>query len=225
MPKKVKTSINSWFFRFVATALVASTLTPHSQAQELSARNTSQYIGNGRWDWTVFINPSFRNLNDIDSVEYTLHPTFPNPVRTVRQIGNLRYPFALSSKGWGVFDISIKVFLKNKTSRKLKHRLTFDQPSSDTLPITASNIARKISRGWWEWTVYVQGSEQALAQVRCVEYTLHPTFPNPIRTVCKRGSGVQAFPFTTKGWGTFEIGIRLIFKNGRIQKLKHQLKF
>src|SRR6516165_7227020 len=45
--------------------------------------NTSTYAGAGRWDWTIFVDADPNTLEQIDCVEYTLHPTFPNPVRKV----------------------------------------------------------------------------------------------------------------------------------------------
>lgn len=89
----------------------------------------------------------------------------------------------------------------------------------------AGNVATKQRDRWWKWTVYIQGSTQALNQIQCVQYKLHPTFPNPNREVCVRGKSNQAFPLTATGWGTFEIGIRVFLKNGQVQELKHQLIF
>lgn len=93
------------------------------------------------------------------------------------------------------------------------------------LPITADNVATRVGENKWSWTVFIQGPEDALDQIRCVEYTLHPTFPNPVRTVCQKGTGSRAFALSTTGWGTFEIGIRVITFDGRVQKLSHRLRF
>ncbi len=73
--------------------------------------------------------------------------------------------------------------------------------------------------------MYVQGPPEALRQVRCVEYTLHPTFPNPVQEVCDPGRGSQAFPLSATGWGTFRIGVRVLLANGRVQQLYHDLRF
>jgi transcription initiation factor IIF auxiliary subunit len=68
-------------------------------AQDMSASNTSRFLGNGRWEWTVYINASPQVLRQIDCVEYTLHPTFPRPVQWVCTIGESRSPFGLSTTG------------------------------------------------------------------------------------------------------------------------------
>src|SRR5262249_30167939 len=65
-------------------------------------------------------------IAQIRSVEYRLHPTFPNPVQRVDRIGDPRYPFALTATGWGVFEIPIRIALKNENVLTLKHMLQFD---------------------------------------------------------------------------------------------------
>ncbi len=108
-----------------------------------------------------------------------------------------------------------------KTPQNGKERNGFDPPAFQT-----GNTARRIpGKKRWDWTVYITGSEADLSHVKCVEYTLHPTFPNPVRTVCNRGFGAAAFPLSTNGWGTFTVGIRIFLKNGRTINLSHPLRF
>lgn len=57
-------------------------------------------------EWCVFVNEPSAMLDQIDWVEYTLHPTFPDPVR---KISDRHTRFALMSSAWGNFDISILV--------------------------------------------------------------------------------------------------------------------
>lgn len=97
-------------------------------AQELSVANISRYVDNGRWDWTVFIRASPKLLERISCVEYRLHRSFPNPLRRVCQPGDPRYPFGLSTNGWGVFTIHILVMFRDGGSRPLTHMLTFEPP-------------------------------------------------------------------------------------------------
>lgn len=62
--------------------------------------------------------------NILDKVTYTLHPTFPNPIRSVKQS-----PFRVEEKGWGEFDIPISVHLVGlpgkQGERKFNHDLNF----------------------------------------------------------------------------------------------------
>lgn len=197
-----------------------------SAAQEISVANTSLYVGNGRWDWTVFIQASPQVLKEIACVEYELHPSYPKPVRKVCRLGDQRHPFGHTTNGWGEFEIKIKVMFKSGDVRSLRHRLSLATPPvGEALPIRVDNEAEKVGEGLWKWTVFIEGPSNALDQIQCVEYTLHPTFPNPVREVCDRGIGPHAFALTAKGWGTFQLYIRVFLRDGRVQELTHNLIF
>lgn len=62
----------------------------------------------------------------LDRVTYTLHPTFANPIRTIKQS-----PFKVEEQGWGEFDIPIAVHLVGipgkAGERKISHDLNFLQ--------------------------------------------------------------------------------------------------
>lgn len=101
---------------------------PTSQAacsQPICVQNTARDMGNKRWDWTVFIDPQSHDLGQIKCVEYTLHPTFPDPVRTVCQLGRLEQPFSLRSNGWGTFQIRIRLLYRNGSIHQTSHTLRF----------------------------------------------------------------------------------------------------
>ena len=91
--------------------------------------------------------------------------------------------------------------------------------------ITAANTSRLIGQGRWDWTVFIQAPSSVLERITCVEYPLHPTFPNPVRRVCSRGKDSEAFALSTNGWGTFTVGIDVFFSDGRTQHLQHELRF
>ncbi len=216
--------------RLVAAVVVCAFgyLAPAASAQQrVTAANTSRYTGDGRWAWTVYIQATPQTIASIRCVEYTLHPTFPNPVRPICAAGNGPEFFPLSTDGWGTFPIPIKIQFKDGRTQSLTYQLHFDAPKAEQGPsdISVDNVARKVAPQQWTWTVFLRGSDQALSQVRCVEYTLHPTFPKPVQEVCERGRGPQAFALSASGWGTFEIGVRVLLKNGQVQQLTHQLRF
>lgn len=60
----------------------------------------------------------------LDKVTYTLHPTFSNPIRAIKQ-----QPFRIEEKGWGGFDIPISIHIlgiQGKSGeRKFQHDLNF----------------------------------------------------------------------------------------------------
>lgn len=64
--------------------------------------------------------------NIIDKVTYTLHPTFANPIRSLKQ-----KPFRVEEQGWGEFDIPIAIHLVGlngkQGERKFNHDLNFLQ--------------------------------------------------------------------------------------------------
>jgi len=80
--------------------------------------------------------------NILDKVTYTLHPTFVNPIRTIKQS-----PFRVEEQGWGEFDIPISVHILGLTGkageRKFSHDLNFlsEKYVNDhqiTIPVSAS---------------------------------------------------------------------------------------
>lgn len=73
---------------------------------------------------------------------------------------------------------------------------------------------------WWRWAVWIDGSEEALDRIDYVEWTLHPTFPDPIRKASNRS---EKFRIETGGWGVFQIRALARAKDGSSIRLKHQL--
>ena len=82
--------------------------------------------------------------------------------------------------------------------------------------------ATRRSAEWWQWSVWVDGSESALDQIDYVEYILHPTFAKPIQQVRNRRT---KFRLSTSGWGEFKIHIHIYQRDGSVQKLDHWLRF
>jgi transcription initiation factor IIF auxiliary subunit len=100
--------------RTLAIIIVCVSFASPQSAQELTVSNTSSYIGKSRWAWTLYVEGPASVVGKIKCVQYTLHPTFPNPVRVVCQRGlNDKEPFALHGDGWGEFDVGVKVMFAN----------------------------------------------------------------------------------------------------------------
>jgi transcription initiation factor IIF auxiliary subunit len=92
--------------------------------------------------------------------------------------------------------------------------------------LTAENVARSLGDNRWEWTVFITGDPQKIAEIKCVQYELHESFPNRIRQVCDRGTNPnQPFPLTANGWGVFQIPVTITFNDGHVEKLSHSLHF
>jgi len=74
---------------------------------------------------------------------------------------------------------------------------------------------------WWSWSVWVEGPKSVLDQIKYVEYTLHPTFVEPVQKKSNRGN---KFKLSTSGWGVFPIYAEAVKKDGSVIHLRHQLK-
>lgn len=112
--------------RFSAAPLArAIPPSPSLPAGEIGVDNTAESLGNNRWKWTVFVKADRQGMDRIKCVRYTLHPTFPNPVRLVCEKGDSEHPFGLSATGWGTFTVGVRVFMKDQSHVDLKHELRF----------------------------------------------------------------------------------------------------
>ena len=84
-----------------------------------------KYEGDDWWSWWIWIEGTSADLDMIDHIIYTLHSTFPKPVRI---INDRKSKFKLETEGWGTFTIYAKVVLKDKTEIQLEHELYLDYP-------------------------------------------------------------------------------------------------
>jgi len=85
-------------------------------------------------------------------------------------------------------------------------------------------IGKKGQTNWWKWTVFLEAdNEKELDDVQFVIYHLHSTFTPPIVKVTIRTGG---FPLTRKGWGTFVISAKVVFKSKKDPLiLENELEF
>lgn len=95
-----------------------------SDTGKITAINTSNVVGNNVWDWEIFIEATPEALSKVEYVEYTLHPTFQEPIRKIHTRHN---KFALSARGWTTFEIKIRVHFYDGTEKYLTHMLNFNQ--------------------------------------------------------------------------------------------------
>jgi transcription initiation factor IIF auxiliary subunit len=214
----------TWLTGFLIACLASAA----AVAQPLTAENTSRYLGNGRWNWTIYLAGPDSLIDRVSCVQYTLHPTFPNPVREICALGNRQQAFALSATGWGTFNVPVRITFKDGTTQNLAHTLVFEtRETSSSSPLHVRNTVRTVQAGLYEWVIFVEGSGDVLEKVQCVQYTLDPTFPDPVREVCDRGVGPHAFALTIKGWGAFggfTVHVRVRFKDGSVHSMTYELR-
>ncbi len=91
--------------------------------------NTSREIGRrgdyNWYEWKLYMDEPEEKLKDVESVEYRLHETFPNPIRIEE---DPKSRFALNTSGWGEFTVYITVHLKDGTKENTRYELDLEKP-------------------------------------------------------------------------------------------------
>lgn len=98
--------------------------------------------------------------------------------------------------------------MEHKVKHKTKHGM-----------IVTTNKAQPVTGERYDFEVYVEAP--SADEVDRVEYVLHETFPNPIR---ERQDPQDNFALKSNGWGEFDIGIKVHFRDGTVERLRHPLK-
>ena len=84
----------------------------------------------------------------------------------------------------------------------------------------AREAAPRQGSRWFKWKVFVDGTPDEISSIEEVEYTLRPTFPEPIQK-CKNER--DKFSYQSSGWGEFTIRAEIRFKDGHTETLTHWL--
>ena len=88
----------------------------------------SRQVGNSEQDfyrWKIFADASDSELDNIDYIEYELHPSIPN---SYRPIADRNSKFALKFNSWGEFTVRMTVVFKNGTKNNFVHHLNTENP-------------------------------------------------------------------------------------------------
>ncbi len=92
------------------------------------------------------------------------------------------------------------------------------------MSITLNNRAKwsrkKAEYDYYDWEVYVDEDDDTLSQIDHVTYFLHKTYPNPVRTVADPAS---RFSIGSRGWGEFDIGVQVKYRDGRTEQSTYRL--
>jgi len=97
----------------------------------MEIRQSEKYVGNDWWDWSVWLEGTDVELDAVSYVEWRLHPTFPDPVRTVT---NRQSKFRLDTGGWGTFVVHAVVGTKTGSTERLRHQLQLQYPDDTRAP-------------------------------------------------------------------------------------------
>ena len=83
------------------------------------------------------------------------------------------------------------------------------------------HTGQRYDHDWYDWCVFASGDEAELQRVRAIEYTLHPSFPDPVRMVSDRE---HRFAIMSNGWGSFRIHIRILYDDGQDEVTAHWVR-
>jgi len=94
-------------------------------ADQIDVQQSSEYVRQNWWNWSVWIEAPPNVLSNIEYVNYKLHSTFADPVR---HHTNSQQKFMLKSAGWGEFAINAEIKPKNGSAFTKRHWLTLEYP-------------------------------------------------------------------------------------------------
>jgi transcription initiation factor IIF auxiliary subunit len=83
------------------------------------------------------------------------------------------------------------------------------------------HTGQRYDHDWFDWCVFASSDEAELRSVSAVEYTLHPSFPDPVRTVSDRE---HRFAIMSNGWGSFLTNIRVVYADGHEEFTSHLVR-
>ncbi|GHB94328.1 pYEATS domain-containing protein [Cerasicoccus arenae] len=84
--------------------------------------------GREHYNIGIWIDGSNRDLDQVVRVDYILHASFSNRVRTSR---NRLNNFSVTFWTWGMFDIPIKIHLQNGKVEEVNYYLEYKLPPDD----------------------------------------------------------------------------------------------
>jgi hypothetical protein len=99
------------------------------------------------------------------------------------------------------------------------------EKSTQEKSVKLDNVASQVGEKIWQWTAFIEADSNVLEQIECVEYILHPTFPNPRVDVCSLGDNSKPFALSAQGWGTFNLKARVLYKDRTYQEIERRLRF
>ncbi len=124
----------------------------------MKIHQTSSRESERRWKWSISLDATQPELDNVEKVIYHLHPTFKNPIV---EKTNRSENFELRSSGWGTFVVLIEIRYQNGDIDTLRHRLEFEQeklkaflsyPESRADSAIVEAIRKEANRLGWDIT-------------------------------------------------------------------------
>lgn len=139
----------------------------YTQNENIKVAQSSQYQGNDSWTWSVWVEGPDEDLDTIEAVVYTLHPTFSPPVISINTRQN---KFRLDTRGWGTFTIYVTVKFKDETVMELEHELELNYPFEDETPKEEVMDIKGRSADYQKITKEIEGIKSEMASTEFPEY-------------------------------------------------------
>lgn len=127
---------------------------------------------------------------------------------------------------WSDFDaqaILESAATPDKIAPRKVHAVFTRGQALPSTPLRSYNVAARRDEKYFDCLVFISGPAVVLEKIECVEYTLHETFDDPHRKVC-RPEADPNFSLSFSAWGTFDIPVKVITKYGEMEWV-HGLHF
>ncbi len=122
---------------------------------ELRIAQHAAHDGKDAWHWSIWLEGPQADLDQIVQVEYTLHPTFTQPVHVVDDRST---NFRLSASGWGEFEVQARARTRDEKWHPLRHWLTLRGVDANRAPTRGLRPVEAMSRSEPKKAVYITGS-------------------------------------------------------------------
>lgn len=209
----------------------SQTLTLPVYGQDLKISESSKFSTSAGYEWKIGIDAASAVLDSISSVQYVLHPSYSNPIR---EVDDRSGKFALTFTGSGPFTLVANVQFRNGEMVSVKHELGRPNETRQYQQYQREDVHKAthlevrdssfIEDHQFSWTVFVSADDAILGDIESVEYTLHPSFENPIRKISEKGTSRGAgFFLKVTANGPFTIGVKVIFRDGDTRYLRYSL--
>jgi predicted secreted protein len=167
---------------------------------EIKPKNTSKYVGNGRFECLLYLAARPEVLDEIDYVTYILHPTFEE---AIHEVYDSKSGFSIALSVWGEFRIHIKVNYKDGNIDLLSHMLRLEPETVLTVKRGEKfkielESNRSTGYGW-----HLAHFNNSILKHISSEFV--PKIPNQIGK-----TGIEQFNFEAAREGT--TGIRLVYR-------------
>lgn len=198
----------------------------------VTVNNRQSNFGLGLYAWGIFELSAVVHFSNGQTKTLTRMLTFndeqfdlnPNSVKTTfsPDLNRISSP-SDSNNNFG--QVTLKLNLNKNNGADSVHT---EIKTPDRSFLIAQNVVvlseeeqRTSGRNPYQVKLFLQASEEALAEINYVEYELHPTFPNRFR---KATNPVDAFQIEFNCYAGFTLQIKVVWKDGKTEVRSHELQ-